>query len=76
MFTIGQAVKCIDEVMEGIGPALDKGRVYHVENHLSPEEARAQLPGNLPGWEREGGRVGVKELPKCHFFGRRFQAVE
>ncbi len=84
MFEKGQTVRCIDSKMEGIGPCLDQGksyhrgaeeRIYHIKEFISPEECQRLWPGNIYGWEKEGGRVEVVEEPGCHFFGRRFQAV-
>ncbi len=81
MFEKGQAVKCIDSRMEGMGPCLTqvaqrtKEQIYHIEEFVPPEECRRLWPGNIYGWEKEGGRVELKEEPGCHFFGRRFQAI-
>lgn len=72
MFLKGQEVKCVDAKMDGIGAVLENGKVYHVEEHLPPEECERAIPGNIPEWEKEGGRVEVKEYPGCHWFGRRF----
>lgn len=74
MFPKGQEVKCIDAKMRGIGPGLEQGKVYHVEEHLSPEKCKKTMPGNIPEWEKEGGRVELKEHPGCYWFGRRFAA--
>ncbi len=72
MFNKGQAVKCIDAKMECIGDGLTKGKVYHVEEYLSPEECKKLLPNDPARWEKEAGRVEVKEHPGCHWYGRRF----
>ena len=76
MFQKGQVVKCIDAKMGGIGAVLTKGGTYHIEEYLSPEECARSMPNNIPGWEKEGGRVVVKEEPLCHWYGRRFETIK
>lgn len=76
MFQKGQVVKCVDAKMGGIGDGLKEGKLYHIEEYLSPEECVSSMPNNIYEWETSGGRVTVKEEPLCHWYGRRFEAVE
>jgi len=72
MFLFEQRVVCIDEKMGGMGPVLEEGETYTVEGYTSPEESKEVWP-DKPWWPQNGGRVVLKEFPKCEWFARRFQ---
>lgn len=76
MFEVGQFVICMDEKMEeGFGPVLTKGRVYKVEKFVSPEDCARLFPDHPAEWEKNGGRMKVKE-DKGYWYGRRFEIAE
>lgn len=75
MFQKEQAVVCVDAKMGGIGTILEKGKTYHVREYLSPEESGRSMPNNIQEWEKQGGRVEVREYPGCYWYGRRFESV-
>jgi hypothetical protein len=73
-FIEGQAIKCIDARMDGCGPALDEGRIYHVRKFTPPD----RCVQDYHEWHLHGGRIEVMELPGgdgAGFYGRRFIAV-
>ncbi len=75
MFQNGYPVRCINAKMEGMGPCLTEGRIYHVEEFVPPEQCKNLFPNDtVYGWEKEGGRVKLKEEPG-YFFGRRFEEI-
>lgn len=71
IFAKGQAVRCIDARMDGCGPALDEGRVYHVDEFTAPEDCVV----DHHEWHLHGGRMMLQETPHGGFYGRRFVAV-
>ena len=73
MFQEGQAVECVDEKMEGIGPALTKGRKYTVKEFIPSDKCRTLFADNPAQWHNEGGRMELQEEPGCYWFGRRFE---
>ena len=73
MFQEDQAVVCIDERMEGIGPALTKGRTYHIKEFISADRCKTLFPDDPAQWHNESGRMELKEEPGCYWFGRRFE---
>ena len=75
MFHEGQSIVCIDEKMDGIGPALTKSMTYHVKEFVSPDKCKTlfRFRNNPAQWHKEGGRVELVEEPGCYWFGRRFE---
>lgn len=76
MFQKGQTVVCVDHKMGGIGSILEKGKTYHIEEYVSPEECREIMKDNPAKFHENGGRVEVREYPGCYWYGMRFEAVK
>lgn len=82
MFKKGQTVRVIildDELADGQhSPSmalLSKDKIYHVEEYNSVEEC-ARLWPEADYWQKNGGRMILKEKPDCPFFGKRFELVD
>ncbi len=72
MFQEGQVVACSDEKMDGIGPILVKNRTYTVREFIPAPHCNIRFKNEPARWHENGGRMEVKELPGCYWFGRRF----
>ncbi len=75
MYRAGDFVICMDEKMEGVGAVLTKGKVYQVEEFIAPGHCSRLFLGHPAEWEKNGGRMKVKE-DVGYWYGRRFEIAE